>query len=70
MDREKLGRRLLIRLQQLSRLNLQNKRKVKKRRFWVREIFRNRDRHGAFATLVKYLRDDRELFFRYIRMSP
>ena len=41
----------------------QKKKKYKKRRFWVRNIFRQREVHGTFHTLFREL--DRELFFRY-----
>ena len=47
--------------------------KQKKRqhkRYWVRQIFRYRDQLGAFNTLFNELKDDREYFFRYLRMSP
>ena len=69
MERAKLRRRLqfLIQLQQLRRLR---RAKVKKRRCWVREIFQSRAGYGAFETLFNALRNDRELFFRYIRMTP
>ena len=53
-------------MQQLRRLR---RPKVKKRRCWVREAFQNRDGYGAFETLFNVLRNDRELFFRYIRMT-
>lgn len=47
------------------------KTKSKKRRFWVREILKERDEKGAFKQLVGDLRlFDREYFFRFIRMSP
>ena len=69
MERAKLQRRLqfLIQLQQLRRLS---RAKVKKRRCWVREIFQSRAGYGAFETLFNALRNDRELFFRYICMTP
>ena len=69
MERAKLRRRLqfLIQLQQLRRLR---RPKVKKRRCWVRKIFQSRDRYGAFETLFNILRNDRELLFRYIHMTP
>ena len=48
--------------------NCQKKKKYKKRRFWVRNIFRQREVHGTFHTLFCEL--DRELFFRYHRITP
>ena len=68
MERAKLRRRLqfLIQLQQLRKLR---RPKVKKRRCWVREIFQSRDGYGVFETFFNVLRNDRELFFRYIRMT-
>ena len=44
--------------------------KVKRIRCWIREIFQSLDRYGAFETLFNVLGNDRELFFRYIRMTP
>ena len=69
MERAKLQRRLqfLIQLQQLHRLR---RAKVKKRRCWVREIFQSCAGYGAFETLFNALRNNRELFFRYICMTP
>ena len=60
MERAKLRRRLqfLIQLQQLRR-----------RRCLIREIFQSHDGYGAFETLFNVLRNDRELFFHYIRMT-
>ena len=49
----------------LRRRRRQKKRDVKPKRFWVREIFRNRKRCGEFHNLVRELRlGDRELYFR------
>nr|XP_058956579.1 putative nuclease HARBI1 [Pocillopora verrucosa] len=49
----------------------QKRRNVKPKRFWVREISRNRKRCGEFHNLVLELRlGDRELYFRYMCMSP
>ena len=49
---------------------IQLRRKPRKRRFWVRNIFLQRQRHGNFYTLFQELLKDRELFFRYPRMTP
>ena len=41
------------------------RKKRKKHRFWVRAIFKERRRYGAYHTLVQELRMfDREFFFR------
>ena len=53
----------------LIQKNLKQK-KYKKRRFWIRNIFRQREIHGAFHTLFQELLKDEELFFRYHRMTP
>ena len=42
----------------------------KKKRCWARVLFKNRERQCAFETLFHEMRNDRELFFRYFRMSP
>ena len=70
MDRRKLQRRLriLILLQQMRKIKQPNWKK--KKRCWVRDILKNRERQGAFKTLFHEMRNDRELFFRYFRMSP
>ena len=46
----------------LIQKNLKQK-KYKKRRFWIRNIFRQREIHGAFHTLFQELLKDEELFF-------
>lgn len=52
-------------------LSRKQKRKTKKkRRFWVRDIFRQREVHGTFHTLFQEMLKDREMFFRYHRMTP
>ena len=50
--------------------NCKYKLKNKKRRFWVRKIYQQRQTHGVFNTLYQELKDDREYHYRYIRMSP
>lgn len=39
------------------------------RRWWVREINRNRNRQGDFNHLFQELKDDVDMFFRYTKMS-
>ena len=54
-------------------LILRRRKSVKKRKhlFWVRELFKNRVKQGAFSTLVQEMMlFDREFFYRYLRMSP
>ena len=69
IDTRKLQRRLriLILLQQMGRIKRPNQKK--KKRCWDRSIFKNRERQDAFETF-RDIRNDRELFFRYFRMSP
>ena len=59
MDRRKLQRRLriLILLQQIRRIKRLNQRK--KKRCWVKDIFKNRERQGAFETLFHEISNDR-----------
>ena len=39
--------------------------KKKKRKFWVREIYKKREEQGVFSNLLRELRlDDREYFFK------
>ena len=74
--REQLRRRiiLLTGLLDVQKILIMHRRlKQKKRqhkRYWVQQIFRYRDQLDAFNTLFKELKDDREYFFRYLRMSP
>ena len=43
------------------------KRKTKKRRFWVREIFCQRERQGVFSNLLRELQlGFREYYFKYL----
>ena len=55
-------------LQQLRRIKQPNQKK--KKHCWVRGIFKNRERQGAFETLFHEMRNDRALFFRYFGISP
>ena len=43
----------------------QNRRKARKRRYWIRNIFKQRHSHGTFHTFFKKLLKDKEFFFRY-----
>lgn len=43
----------------------------KKRRFWVRDIFKNRKSQGAYYNLIEEMRlTDTEKYFNYLWMSP
>ena len=70
MDRTKLQWRLriLILLQPMHRIKRPNQKK--KKRCWVRDIFKNRERQCAFETWFHEMRNDRELFLGYFLMSP
>ena len=71
MSLESLKKKLYI-LKTLSRLirikGVLKKKQVKK--FWIRDILKNREEFGAFNTLFEELKKDREHFFRYLRMTP
>jgi hypothetical protein len=40
-----------------------------KRKFWIHKVFRAREEEGEFHTLFGRLKDDRQTFFKYFRMS-
>lgn len=62
---------ILLLLLLLSRRTRAREKRAKRRRFWVRAIFRQRQRYGCYHTLVQELRlGDREWHFKFIRMSP
>ena len=62
---------ILLRLPLLSRRSRAREKQAKGRRFWVRAIFRQRQRFGCYHTLVQELRlGDREWHFKFIRISP
>ena len=43
----------------------ERKKKKRKHRFWVREIYRQREQQGVFSNLIRELRlGDREYFFK------
>jgi hypothetical protein len=69
--------RMALNKNQLLLLLLLYKRRKKKRlmkykkRFWVREVFQEREDKGEFHCLVKELMlVDRELFFKMFRLMP
>lgn len=48
-----------------------DKRKIKRRRWWVREVNKTRDVDGFFITSYKQLKaKDEEHFFKAVRMAP
>ena len=62
---------ILLLLLLLSRRSGAREKWAKGRRFWVRAIFRQRQRFDCYHTLVQELRlGDREWHFKFIRMSP
>ena len=68
-----LTRRQLLFLLILHRRRKQKRLKIEKykKRFWVREIFKQRQTKGEFSILVKELiLVDHELFFKMFRMFP
>jgi len=48
---------------------LQKKKSEKKRKYWIHKVFRAREEEGEFHTLFGRLKDDRQKFFKYFRMS-
>lgn len=65
----RLSRRTLY-LLLLQHLNEKNSNKYKKR-FWVRQIFLDREKKGAFNMLVKDMAlFDHEYFFKFFQMTP
>ena len=55
---------------QLERLRKLRKLRKQIKNVWMRDIFENREQFGAFETLSKELKEDPELFFRFMRMTP
>lgn len=48
---------------------IDEEKKRKKRRFWVREIFKQREKQGVFSNLLTELRlHDREFYFRLVHV--
>ena len=43
--------------------------KWKKRKYWIHKVFRAREEEGGFPTLFGRMKDDRQKFFKYFRMS-
>ena len=58
----------LLRLARLRKLRKLRRKQV--RRYWIRDIFRRREECGACSTLFEELKQDREYFFRFMRMTP
>jgi len=46
------------------------RRKAKlKRKYWIHKLFRATEEEGTFQTLLRRLKDDKQTFFKYFRMS-
>jgi len=43
--------------------------KRKKRKYWIHKVFRAREEEGEFHTVFGRLKDNRQNFFKYFRMS-
>ena len=70
MNRERLKKRLVF-LLRLARLRkLRKLRRKQARSYWIRYIFRHREEFGVSSTLFEELKQDREYFFRFMRMTP
>ncbi|XP_057304432.1 uncharacterized protein LOC130641579 [Hydractinia symbiolongicarpus] len=64
------ARQIILLLLLRRRMKRKNTR-VAKRRFWVRQIYKERKIKGEYHLLVQDLKlFDRELFFRHFRMTP
>jgi len=46
-----------------------SEKKKKKRKYRIHKVFRAREEEGEFHTLFGRLKDDRQKFFKYFRMS-
>ena len=65
-----LSRRRLYMLLLWYRLRKKRFQKEKRRKYWVRPIFKKRKLFGEFHQMLNELRvTDREYFFRYMRMN-
>jgi hypothetical protein len=45
------------------------KKKTIKRKYWIHKVSRAREEEGEFHTLFGRLKDDRQKFFKYFRIS-
>jgi hypothetical protein len=43
--------------------------KREKRKYWIHNVFRAREEEREFHTLFGHLKDDRQTFFKYFKMS-
>jgi len=41
------------------------KKREKKRKYWIHKVFRAREKEGEFHTVFGRLKDDRQQFFKY-----
>ena len=66
----KKGIHYLKNLLGISKVTKLGTKKKQCKRFWVRKIYDKREQLGSFYTLFLDLKEDRECFFRYSRMTP
>lgn len=66
MEEERRRKLLALYYVILKRRDIQKRKKSKsrKRRIWVKDIFKEREHEGAFALTIQKLRFDRENHFR------
>jgi len=50
-------------------LLVEEEKRKKKRKYWIHKVFRAREEEGKFHTLFGRLKDDKQKFFKYFRMS-
>jgi len=63
------GKRTLLTAAFCVALNHRRKRRLRRHRFWIHPIDRNRDIHGDYNHLIPELRTDAQLFKKYFRLT-
>lgn len=63
------GKRMLLTAAFCVALNHRRKRRLRRHRFWIHPIDRNRDIHGDYNHLIAELRKDAQLFKKYFRLT-
>ena len=62
---------LLASMELIIRRRRRRRQRQQKRRLWVRQIFTEKKKQrGEWENFVHELQDDREYYYRYLRMSP
>ena len=62
---------LLASVALIIRRRRRRRQRQQKRRFWVKQIFtEEKKQRGEWGNLVHELQDDREYYYRYLRMNP